>query len=190
MRPSKLALIADLAPLAVYYGSEALWGTRTALILSIVWVFGEATAWRLLGRKLTPSFLLTAAVTLLFGAVDLHFSGPERGALEPAATYLLTAAFILSLLFLGRAIFAEMAEKQGRPLPAFTPGQVTYAKLLVWLWAGVFTGKAALAYWVAAQPARAPLLWVRILQGYPALISLAAASLLLPRALGRRRNPA
>ena len=187
MRPSKLSLLADFAPLVVYYEADAIWGTRTALILSILWVTGEAVAWRLLGRKPTPSFLLTAAVTLLFGAVDLYFAGPELERFEPVAAHLLTAGFILSALFFGRAIIQEMADKQQRAL-TFTHAQRIYARIMVWLWAAVFAGKAALAYWVAGSPARALHPLVKVLQGYPALLSLAAASLLLPRALHRRRS--
>jgi intracellular septation protein A len=185
MRRKLLPLLADFAPLLVYYGAEYVWGLQVALVLSIAWVFGEC-AYKVARRQpFTLFFVFTSGITILFGAIDLYLQRNALFRYEPVATNFLVGAFFLSTLFFGKALIQEMAEKQGRALGPLDPDKVYYFRFLTVVWSIYFWAKAAAYLWIARQYSMEQLTLVRIFAGSASMYALLFASVALSRPIRR-----
>jgi intracellular septation protein A len=142
-------LFDNFGPILVFYGVNHFYGLKFAIIASTVFSIFEIALKHFRGVKLTPLFKFSAAITLIFGCVDLYAQQSFLFKYESVATNVITGVFFASSLFGGKkTVIQEYYEAQGNPKP-MTRDRVAYFKYLTSAWVIYFILKAAAYFWIA-----------------------------------------
>ena len=141
---------AEFGPLIVFLALSATLGLKPAIAGAVAATLLDA-AWRLWRRRrFTRLYLVTTALTLGFGAVDLLAPTPFLLVYEAPITNLLTGLAFLVGSMGETPMLQEIAQAH---LPDSLPpaGQTTrFFRLLTLIWAAYFFVKAGVYVWLAA----------------------------------------
>jgi len=144
-------LFENFGPILVFYGVNHFYGLKLAIIASTVYSLSEITLKHFRGTKLTPLFKFSAAITLIFGCVDLYAQQSFLFKYESVATNIMTGVFFAASLFGGKkTVIQEYYEAQGNSKP-MTRDRVAYFKYLTSAWVIYFVLKAAAYFWIASN---------------------------------------
>ena len=140
--------LAEFGPLIVFWTLAATLGVKPAILGSILFIVADA-AWRWRKRlKFTRLYLLTSALTLVFGLVDLASTSPFMLKYEAVITNVATALAFVAGAMGEKPIVQEAAEQRGETFVA-TNEIRAFFRLFTLVWAAYFFLKAALFAWMA-----------------------------------------
>jgi intracellular septation protein A len=169
-------LVDNFGPIIVFYGVNHFYGLQMAIIASTVFSIAEIILKYRRGAKVTPLFKFTAAITLLFGCVDLYAQQSILFKYESVATSLVMGVFFASSIFGGKSVIQEYYEAQKDQRPV-TADRVAYFKLLTGAWVVYFALKAAAYYWVASNYSLEQSLVIRTILGTGTLYAMLFVSI-------------
>jgi intracellular septation protein A len=142
-------LVGEFAPLLMFYGLLALFGLKPAIGGSIAFIVLDVARHRLRHISFTRVYLLSAGLTVAFGAIDLSVRTPFMLSYESVITSLVVGGFFALGARGERPMLQELAERQeGEAFPV-RPDVTHFFRLLTLLWAGYFVVKAAAYFWLA-----------------------------------------
>ncbi len=140
--------LAEFGPLIVFWTLAATLGVKPAILGSILFIVADA-AWRWRKRlKFTRLYLLTSALTLVFGLVDFASTSPFMLKYEAVITNVATALAFVAGAMGEKPIVQEAAEQRGETFVA-TNEIRAFFRLFTLVWAAYFFLKAALFAWMA-----------------------------------------
>ena len=140
--------LAEFGPLLVFWMLAATLGVKPAILGSILFIVVDA-AWRWRKRlKFTRLYLLTSALTLVFGLVDLASTSPFMLKYEAVITNAATGLAFVAGAVGEKPIIQEVAEQRGEIFVA-TAEVRGFFRLFTLVWAAYFFLKAAAYLWMA-----------------------------------------
>lgn len=140
----------NFGPILVFYGVNHSYGLKPAILASTAYTLLEVTYKFIKKEKLSSLFKFTAALTLLFGAVDLYSQQSFLFKYEACVTNIFTGLFFAASLFSEKTVIQEFREKNGNPAPA-SRDRIAYFKILTIVWVLYFFAKAGAYYWMASS---------------------------------------
>ena len=138
-------LIANFAPLLVYYGVLHFFGLRIAAVSTIVFCLAEAAHYRWKQRPMPKLFKFICVLTLIFGVLDIIFAEGYFVRLEPVISNLLTAGFFAYTIWSPQAIIQMIATQGGQTSSLDSPDKRFLFRVLTGIWV-VYFGVKALIY--------------------------------------------
>jgi uncharacterized membrane protein len=146
----RFALV-NFGPLLAFYAGYYAFGLLGGIAAGVLWVVAElaVTAWK--RERPTRLFVMTAALTVGFGAVDLLLQKSVLFRYESVITNVLVGAYFGSSLRGPKTLIQEFYE---RSLPAGTapkPHVVVYLRGLTVVWTAYFFVKAAVYGWLSTR---------------------------------------
>jgi intracellular septation protein A len=140
--------LAEFGPLIVFWTLAATLGVKLAILGSILSIVADA-AWRWRNRlKVTRLYLLTSALTLIFGLVDFASTSPFMLKYEAVITNAATGLAFGAGALGEKPIIQEVAEQRGENFVA-TQEVRAFFRLFTLVWAAYFFLKAAAFFWMA-----------------------------------------
>ncbi len=127
-------------------------GLRTAIAVTLLFVLVDGIRRLIRRRPVTRVWILSNALALAGGAIDLSAATPVLVRYEAVATNLLTAAVFPCGAFGRRSVVQEVAERwNGAPYGAERTDLRAFFRTFTLVWAGYFLLKALLYLWLAAH---------------------------------------
>ena len=140
--------LAEFGPLIVFWTLAATLGVKPAILGSILFIVVDA-AWRGAKRlKFTRLYLLTSALTLVFGLVDLASTSPFMLKYEAVITNAATGLAFVAGALGEKPIIQEVAEQRGETFVA-TREVRAFFRIFTLVWAAYFFLKAGAYFWMA-----------------------------------------
>jgi intracellular septation protein A len=172
----------NFGPLIIFYLANHFCGLKPAILVSLAFSIGEAAFKLTRKEKITAFFKFSAAVTLVFGCMDLSLKGPVFFKFEAALTNIITGGFFALSLRGGSSIIQDFAKNQLGDKPV-TPDLAWYFRMLTWVWVIYFMLKAAFYAWVARHYSLERALVIRGIAGNATLYPLMAFSIFCSRSI-------
>ncbi len=141
---------ADFAPLIAFWVLDLAFGIKPAIAGAIVVIIIDS-AWRLLRRKpFTPAYLLSSALTIVLGGIDLYSDSPFMLKYEAVVLNVVTGLLFLIGARGPRPILWELAEQRKGAIFPDRPDVMRFFQYLTLAWASYFFLKAGF-YWFIGQ---------------------------------------
>ena len=140
--------LAEFGPLIVFWTLAATLGVKPAILGSILFIVADAAWRRQRGLKFTRLYLLTSALTLVFGLVDLASTSPFMLKYEAVITNAATGLAFVAGALGKKPIIQEVAEQRGETFVA-TEEVRGFFRLFTLVWAAYFVVKAIVYLWMA-----------------------------------------
>lgn len=144
-------LAGELAPLLVFYALLALFGLKPAIAATVGFILLDLVRHHLLHIAYTRIYLMSAGLTVAFGAIDLSVQTPFMLSYESVITSLVVGVFFALGARGERPMLQEMAERQESEAIPDRPDVTHFFRLLTLMWAAYFVLKAAAYFWVARE---------------------------------------
>jgi intracellular septation protein A len=146
-------LAREFGTLIVFYSVNHFYGTKTAIMASLIWAMVEVIVLRIHGQKMGSLFKYSLAMALTFGLVDLSLESPVLIKYESTITNMMTGIFFaLTMRKDQKPIIQEFGEKRfsskGQSLE-LTPERLFFFRVCTGFWAAYFIIKAIFYGWVA-----------------------------------------
>ena len=157
-------------------------GLRAAIAATLVVVAADAARRLIRRRPMTRVWMLSSALALAGGAIDLRAATPFMIRYEAVGTNLLTGLAFVIGAFGARPLVQEVAESwRGAPFDPGQPGLRAFFRAFTLVWAGYFVLKAGVYLWLAAELPLERALALRSVIGTASLVAMILLS---------RRGPA
>lgn len=157
--------MAEFGPLIVFYALLAAFGLKPAIAGSLVFIVADMLRRGLRGIGLTRIYIMSAALTVAFGAIDLAVRTPFMLSYESVFSSTVLGLFFVAGARGRRPMIQEFAEqRQGHAFPA-RPDVVWFFRLLTLMWAASFFLKAAFYLWLARTRPVAEAMAIRAVVG-------------------------
>lgn len=141
-------VLAEFGPLIVFWTLATTLGVKPAILGSILFIVVGA-AWRRLKRlTFTRLYVLTSALTLVFGLIDLASTSPFMLKYEAVITNAATGLAFVAGAVGEKPIIQEVAEQRGASFVA-TEEVRAFFRLFTLIWAAYFFLKAITYLWMA-----------------------------------------
>jgi intracellular septation protein A len=173
-------LFTDFGPLIAFWLFYASFGIRAAIGATIVYVAGDFTYRLTRGRRFTRIYLLSSALAIVFGAIDLLAATPFMLRYEAVVTNSATGLFFLAGAHGAKPVVQEFAEQRQGPLPERADIH-RYFQLFTYAWAAYFFLKAAAYFAIGQAFPLATAMAIRSLDGGISLALMIIASAVLGR---------
>jgi len=145
-------LLLQFGPILVFYGANHFYGLKAALIASTIWTAGEIAFQVARKKPLSTFFKFSAAVTLVFGSLDVYLRRSVFFRYEAALTNVLVGIYFASTLFGEKPLIQEFAESQGLLANLeLTSDRKYYFKFLTVMWSAYEFLMAGFYIWVASN---------------------------------------
>lgn len=174
--------LGEFGPLIAFWLVDAAFGLKPAIAASLAAIVALSLyKWRR-GERFTRLYLLTSALTLVFGAIDLMSQTPFLLKYESVVTNIATGGAFVIGAFGEKPLVQEAAEQRS---PAFraTPEIRRFFQLFTLVWALYFFLKAALYAWLALTLPLAEAMALRSVLGGASLALLIGVSVTQGRRL-------
>jgi intracellular septation protein A len=165
----------DFGGIAVFY--LLLWtaGLKAAIAGTIVFVAVDVWRRRRMGLGFPRIYVLSSALVVVFGLIDLWSDNPFMIKYEAVISSLAVAG-MFALGARGKSMIQEMAEQQnGGPLEG-DPELPRFFQLMTLMWAAYFVIKAIVYLWIGMVMPIERAMTVRTVLGTGSLIALIAIS--------------
>lgn len=183
--------LSNFGPILVFYVANHFFGLKTAVASSIVWTLFEIASHRLRKKPLTTFFKFSAAITLVFGLIDLYLQRSLLFKYEAALSCAMVGAFFAGSLWSEKPIIRQFAEAQGRISSELNPDSEYLFKFLTVIWTIYQFSKAGFYAWIASRYSLEEGLAIRTTLGTASFYALLAISIFgakqIKSALGRLR---
>ncbi len=134
---------AELGPLLVFWGVNWFWGLKAAIAASIVSMVVDGI-WRLWRRlPFSPVYLLTSALVLVFGGIDLWADSPFMLKYEAVVINVVTGIIFTVGVLGDQPLLQVLAEQRQGEEYGNRPDIRRFFQLLTLFWAAYFFIKAA-----------------------------------------------
>jgi intracellular septation protein A len=164
MRGLGAGILFDFGGIVVFYALMYTVGLKAAIGGTLVFVVIDAVRRRVLGLAFPRIYLLSTALVIVFGAIDIFAKNPFMLRWEGVLTNLAVMAFFLAGLR-GRPVFQELAEQQSGQVFTDAP-TIRLFRLMTVLWALYFLCKAVFDVWTGLTMPLPRALAVRQLVGF------------------------
>jgi uncharacterized membrane protein len=144
-------LFKNFGPLLGFYAGQHLWGLRGGIAVGGAVTVGELVYQLARRQKLTQLFLLSASLTLGFGAIDLWLTEPRFLRFESVVSNVIVGTYFAASLVGAKPMLEELYERNIRPGAPARPQVKAYLRGLTFVWAGYFFAKAGLYTWLAMR---------------------------------------
>lgn len=143
-------VMTNFGPLITFYGVNHFYGLQKAIVFSTVFTVVEIGIKIRRKEPIPTLFKFTAAMTLIFGGIDLYFQQSILFKYEAAVTNSFTGVFFGTSLLGKTSILQNLQAGQddGR---VWTPDRVAYMRILTGIWTGYFFMKAGAYFWMASH---------------------------------------
>ena len=143
-------VILEFGPLIAFWTLTLTFGVKAAIIGSLVVIVADAAWRRWRGAAFTRLYILTSALTLVFGAVDLIATQPFMLVYEAPITNLAAGLAFVVGAFGAKPMIQEVAEQRQSAAFPDTAEVRSFFRLFTLAWAAYFFLKAAFYLWTAA----------------------------------------
>jgi intracellular septation protein A len=190
-KPSRLkatlgVLLESAGPLLVFYGVDYVWGLFPAIAASTVWSVGDLIRHVVMKKPVTAIFKLTAAMTLVFGSVDLLAQQSLLFKYEATVTNLGMAVFFVATLRGGASVIEETwaanPDNSGRAMPKWLKGMF---RALTLFWSAYFLLKAVAYFFLAGAFSIEKAMAIRAVAGNVSMFAMAGLTLVFARVYKR-----
>jgi len=174
---------ADFGPLIVFWSFDIAFGIKAAIGAAVAFIILDAL-WRLIRKKpFTAAYLISSALTILFGAIDLLSDNPYMLKYEAVILNIFTGLIFVAGAWGERPILMEIAAQRSKdPIPD-NPIVIKLFRGFTILWAGYFLGKAALYFYLGQIMSMERALAIRSAIGTTSLIAMIVLSVVGGKAL-------
>jgi intracellular septation protein A len=156
-------ILFDFGGIVVFYALMYTAGLKAAIAGTLVFVAIDAVRRRVLKLGFPKIYILSTALVIVFGLIDIFAKTPFMLRWEGVLTNLAVAGFFLAGLR-GRSVFQELAEQQAGQ--AFVdPHMLRLFRVMTLLWALYFLAKAAFDVWTGLTMPLARALAIRQIVG-------------------------
>lgn len=163
--------VADFASIAVFYALLYTVGLKAAIGGTMLFLAIDAYRRHRMKLGFPRIYLLSSAMVLVFGAIDLFSENPFMIKYEAVISSLVIAA-ILMWGARGKSIIEQLVEQQeGMPLEG-QPDVQRFFQLMTLIWAGYFAAKAVFYYWMGETMPLDRLLELRPVVGIASMIAM------------------
>ena len=167
----------NFGPIAVFYGANYFWGLKVAIGVSVLFSILDVGRRIYFRQPVTTLFKFSAAITLIFGAVDLYSQQSLMFKFEAAITNLFTGIFFCYSIFGKKTVIQEYYET-GKNLKPMTRDRVAYFRLLTGVWVMYFFCKAGAYLWIALHYSLEQGVLVRTVLGTGSFYAMLFASII------------
>jgi len=174
--PMLRALFHTFGGLVLYWTVLLTFGIKPAIVVTLLFVFGEG-AWRLTThRPFPPLWWLANGAAMLFGAIDLWAHTPFMIRYEGAIINLTTAgAFVLGA-FGSEPLVLRIARQRKPDIPADRPEVIGFFRAFTMAWALYFVARAGAFLWIMSAFPLAQALAIRTAVAWTSLGVMLLAS--------------
>lgn len=141
----------NFGPILVFYLANSCFGLQIAVLSSVIWIMAEVSYYLFKKKPISPFFKFSAAITLVFGCVDLFLQRSLLFKYEAALSNAMVGVFFLLSLRGEKPIILQFAEAQGRISKELTPELKYYFKFLTVVWSLYSFVKAGVYIWIASN---------------------------------------
>jgi len=145
-------LLMNFGPLIVFYVANHFFGLKMAIGISLVFTIAEVIYQKIKNEPITPFFLFSAIMSIVFGLVDLYLPHAVFFNYEAAFTNMITGIFFVIGAFGKKPLIQEFAEKRQKFERPSAPDLVYFFRIFTLVWATYFFVKAGLYVWLAQLP--------------------------------------
>jgi len=139
----------EFGPLVAFWILALTLGVKAAIAGSIVVIVVDSIWRRLRAAGFTRLYVLTSALALVFGAIDLMSAQPFMLRFEAAISNVATGVAFVVGAFGAKPLIQEVAERRaGKPFPDSAEIR-RFFQLFTLVWAAYFFAKAAFYVWTA-----------------------------------------
>jgi intracellular septation protein A len=143
-------VLSSFGPIIVFYAVNYGWGLMAAIAASAAWSIADVVRHLVTKKPISTIFKFSAAMTVVFGAVDLLAQQSLLFKYEAVVSNVATAAVFAGTLRAGKSIMQESYERspraQGRPMPPWLP---SFFRVATYAWVAYFLVKAVIYFFVA-----------------------------------------
>lgn len=176
-------IIKGFGPLIAFWGLDLTLGLKAAIAGSVLFILVDFLwRWR---RRLAFSriYILTSALTVGFGAIDLAAATPFMLKYESVITNIVIGLICVAGARGSRPIVLEVMEQQhGQPFPN-QPNIIRFYQIFTLIWAGYFFIKAGLYFILGQMMPMVQAMAVRSIFGTASMLVMMAFSILGGRRL-------
>jgi intracellular septation protein A len=177
-------IVMEFGALIVFWIGLYSFGIKPAIAATIVFIVLDALYRWHRRIKVTRIYLLTSALAVTFGAVDLYAANPFMIKYEAVVTNTAVGLFFVAGARGEKSLIQEVAEKRQRDEPFPDRADVRYFfRLLTLVWAGYFFVRAAVYLWLGLIMPLERALAVRVVIGGVSLAIMIGGTTLLGRRL-------
>ena len=137
----------------------------------------EIAIYKVKKKPISIFFLYSAAITVLFGGIDLYLKESVLFKYEATISNILVGCFFASTLLGKKPIIQEFAEAQGRISKELSLDGQFYFKFITLIWSVYFWLKAAIYAWLASRVSIGEGFLIRTLIGSASFYALLAISI-------------
>jgi intracellular septation protein A len=174
-------ILFDFGGIVVFYALMYTVGLKAAIGGTLVFVLIDAVRRRVLGLAFPRIYVLSTALVIVFGLIDIFAKTPFMLRWEGVLTNLAVMAFFLAGLR-GRPVFQELAEQQSGQLFTDAPTLRLFRVMTV-LWALYFLCKAAFDVWTGLTMPLPRALAVRQIAGFAGMAAMVLVTIQAERFL-------
>ena len=176
LRRRATLLLSEFATLIVFWAVYWPFGIKAAIGACVLYIIGDAIRRRWQRVPFSRLYVLSSALAVVFGAIDLVSRTPFMIQYEAVITNAVIGAIFVAGARGERPLLQNIAEDWVmEPFPA-RPDIRRFFALFTLAWAAYFFLRAALYLWLAWTLPLAQALAIRALIGIPSLIVMVAVS--------------
>ncbi|NNN05397.1 MAG: hypothetical protein HKL90_05810 [Elusimicrobia bacterium] len=148
LKPLFAFVFGNFGPVIVFYAANHYRGLAAGITASAIYSISEIILKFVKKQTLPPLFKYTAAMTMIFGGVDLWAQRSILFKYEGGVTHLITGFVFAGTLFSGTPLLEEFYRQSPAAKP-MTPELRSYFRFLTGLWVAYFFFTAVLFFWFA-----------------------------------------
>lgn len=169
-------LLSEFATLILFWAVYWPFGIKAAIAATVVYVIVDAVRRHWQGVPFGRLYILSSAMAIGFGAIDLLSKTPFMIKYEAVITNIVIGAIFTVGARGERPIFQNVAEDwTGEAFPK-RPDIRRFFALFTLMWAAYFFVKAVVYFWIGETMPMEQALGIRALIGTPSLIAMVALS--------------
>lgn len=173
----------NFGPLVAFAMANRVWGLKAAIMVSVGVTVAEIVHYRVAKKELSQFFKFSAAIAVLFGALDLYLDNAFFFKIEATITNLMTAFFFGITLFQDKPLIQQFTEQQGRTSTETSDDKTFFFQFLTLIWTLYFIAKAIIYLWINFNTTTEDALILRMLVGNASFAVMLFISIGLSRPL-------
>jgi intracellular septation protein A len=141
-------ILVNFGPIVVFFAFNHFVGIGPAIGATILWTVAEILMRLKLRQPLSIFFILSAAITIVFGFIDLYLQKSMFIKYEAALTNFIIGTYFAASLLGKKTFIQEFAETGGKLKGEPSPDAVFYFRLMTSFWVLYQYLKAGFYVWV------------------------------------------
>ena len=142
------AAFTGFGPVIVYYAVLHFFGMRSAIICALAFTVLEIARRRIKKETVPPFFLFTAAMTIVFGCIDLSLQTSVLFRFESVLNNVMLGIYFGVTLYGSKTIIQQFAEMNGPTDRPMTEAAVEWFRICTAAWTVYFFLRAAVFFYI------------------------------------------